>query len=55
MTFYHPKYYSELRRLRKLQAASDKQQAPEATSDKHQAPSDDKYKPQASSDKQQAS
>jgi hypothetical protein len=61
MTFYHPKYYAELRRLRKLQAASDKQQAsklqaqPEVASCKPQAPSEDRYKLQASSDKQQAS
>ena len=55
MTWYHPKYYAELRRLRKLQAASDKQQAEKAASDKHQAPSEDRYKLQASSDKQQAS
>jgi len=60
MTWYSPKYYAELRRLRRLQAASDKQQAPEAASDKHQAPrpllpSEDKKSPQASSDKQQAS
>ena len=60
MTFYHPKHYAELRKLRKLQAASDKQQAEKAASDKPQAPqpllpSEDRYKPQASSDKQQAS
>jgi len=64
MTFYHPKYYAELRRLRKLQAASDKlqaeatsnkRQATEVASDKHQAASEDRYKLQASSDKQQAS
>ena len=60
MIWYSPKYYAELRRLRRLQAASDKQQAPEATSDKPQAPrpllpSEDKKSPQASSDKQQAS
>jgi len=62
MTWYHPKYYAELRRLRKLQAASDKRLQPEvastkpqATSNKPQAPSEDRYKLQASSDKQQAS
>ena len=57
MTFYHPKYYAELRRLRKLQAeaTSNKRQATEVASDKHQATSEDKKSPQASSDKQQAS
>ena len=40
----HPKYYAELRRLRKQQAASDKLQATEVTSGK----------PQATSGKQQA-
>jgi len=62
MTWYHPKHYAELRRLRKLQATSDKRLQPEvastkpqATSHKHQAPSEDRYKLQASSDKQQAS
>ena len=62
MTWYHPKYYAELRaERRKLQAASDKQQAsklqaqPEVASYKPQAPSDESHKLQASSDKQQAS
>ena len=56
MTWYHPKYYSELRAIRrKRQAASSKQQASsdtkpepssgsEISSNKHQAPS---YKRQA--------
>jgi len=58
MTFYHPKYYAELRRLRKLQAASDKRLQPEvaspklqATSLKHQAKIDTSYKHQATSNK----
>ena len=65
MTFYHPKYYAELRRLRKLQAASDKLQAeatsdkqqaqPEVASDKRQAASDSKNFSISISDKQQAS
>jgi len=62
MTWYHPKYYAELRRLRKLQAASDKQLQPEvasdkpqATSHKHQAPSDSRKDSISISDKQQAS
>ena len=64
MTFYHPKYYAELRRLRKLQAASDKlqaeatsnkRQATEVASDKHQATSDSKKDSKSTSDKQQAS
>ena len=57
---------NEARAKTKLQAASDKQQATEATSsklqaqpevasDKHQAASEESHKPQASSDKQQAS
>ena len=65
MEFKHPKYYAELRAIRrKQQAASIKQQAIEetvphqeileaqASSDKHQATSS---KPQASSRKRQAS
>jgi hypothetical protein len=73
MTFawHHPKsnYWKNMNEARaktKLQAASDKQQATEATSsklqaqpevasDKHQAPSEESHKLQASSDKQQAS
>ena len=50
--YYHPKYYAALRaEKRKLQAASLKPQAPEASSSKLQAQSD---KPQASSRKLQA-
>jgi hypothetical protein len=65
MTWYHPKYYAELRRLRKLQAASDERLQPEVASDKpqassdkrvsRQAPSDSKNFSKSSSDKQQAS
>jgi len=58
----HPKYYAELRRLRKRQATSDKLQATEvtsgkqqATSHKHQAPSDSKNFSISTRDKQQAS
>ena len=69
MIWYHPKYYAELRRLRKLQAASDKRLQPEVASDKlqaasdklqaashkHQATSDSKKDSKSTSDKQQAS
>jgi hypothetical protein len=62
MVWYHPKYYAELRRLRKLQAASDKRLQPEvastklqATSHKHQATSDSKKDSKSTRDKQQAS
>jgi len=62
MIWYHPKYYAELRRLRKLQAASDKQLQPEvestkpqAPSRKHQAPRDSRKDSKSTSDKQQAS
>ena len=51
MTWYHPKYYAELRRLRKQQAASDRQRKEQATSDKEQAPEDTSDKLQAASDK----
>ena len=60
--FKHPKYYTELRKLRnKLDQAISDEASTEATSvrpgpgPKPQAPSDLKNKPQASSDKQQAS
>ena len=49
MTWKHPKYYKELKKIRKEFL---KQQA---ASTKPQAPSDSNSKPQASSDKQQAS
>ena len=49
--FRHPKYYKELAKIRKQQAASDKLKEPQASSDKHQAPSN---KRQASSRKLQA-
>jgi len=50
--YYHPKYYAALRaEKRKLQAASLKRQASEASSSKLQAPS---CKPEASSRKLQA-
>ena len=68
MTFYHPKYYKELRKRNKTdQAISSRAETsgtsvrpdpglkPQAASDKLQAPSDSNSKPQASSDKQQAS
>jgi len=48
--FKHPKYYEELKRIRKQEASSDK---PQATSDKQQA--DPSTKPQAPSSKRQAS
>ena len=58
----HPKYYAELRRLRKLQAASHKRLQPEvastklqAASHKHQATSDSKKDSKSTRDKQQAS
>ena len=65
----HPKYYTELRKLRnKLDQAISDEASTEATSvrpdpgpkqqaasDKPQAPSDSNSSPQASSDKQQAS
>ena len=51
MTFYHPKYYAELRRLRKLQAASDKHLKLQASSLKHQAKIDTSHKHQATSNK----
>jgi len=50
MTWYHPKYYAELRRLRRLQAASDKRLQPEVASDKPQASSDKRMSRQAPSD-----
>ena len=67
--FKHPKYYTELRKLRNKsdQAISydDSTESQgvrpgpglkqQATSNKRQAPSSEKNKPQASSDKQQAS
>ena len=67
--FKHPKYYTELRKLRNKsdQAISyddstesqgvrpDPSLKQQATSNKRQAPSSEKNKPQASSDKQQAS
>jgi len=46
--WHHPKYYEELRRIRKLHEAGSQDQAP---SDKQQAVSD---KRQATSDKRQA-
>jgi len=46
--WHHPKYYEELRRIRKLHEAGSQDQAP---SDKQQAVSS---KRQATSDKQQA-
>ena len=69
MEFRHPKYYTELRKLRnkldqvisKEPATAGNQRAPgpgpkrQATSNKPQAPSLEKKEPQASSDKQQAS
>ena len=62
MIWYHPKYYAELRKIRKLQAASDKRLQPEvastkpqATSHKHQAPSDSRKDSKFLRDKQQAS
>jgi len=68
MTFYHPKYYKELRKRNKSgqaisnsSATAPAQRAPgqglkqQAPSDKLQAPSESNNKPQASSDKQQAS
>jgi len=65
MVWYHPKYYAELRRLRKLQAASDERLQPQVASDKpqassdkptsRQAPSDSKNFSKSSSIKQQAS
>ena len=64
MTFYHPKYYKELRKRNKLDQAISNAEAtaaserapgqglkPQATSRKPQAPSD---KPQAPSHKRQA-
>jgi hypothetical protein len=67
--FKHPKYYTELRKLRnKLDQAISDEASTEATSvhpdpgpktqassSKPQAPSDSSIKPQASSPKQQAS
>jgi len=50
--FRHPKYYEELKRIRKQEASSVKQQA-EASSAKQQA--DPSTKPQAPSSKRQAS
>mgnify|MGYP003117563205 CR=1 FL=1 len=67
MTFYHPKYYKELRKRNTDQAISPtRATAPsrratgpglkrQAASAKLQAPSESNNKPQASSDKQQAS
>ena len=68
MTFYHPKYYKELRKRNKsdqaisnAEATAASERAPgqglkqQASSDKLQAPSLEKNKPQASSPKQQAS
>ena len=70
-TFKHPKYYTELRKLRNKSdqaissrvdvATSSAQRATgpglkqQATSNKRQAPSSEKNKPQAPSPKQQAS
>ena len=54
MTWYHPKYYAELRKLRKQQAASDRQHKEQATSGKQQAPEDTSDKRQATSNKRQA-
>ena len=54
MTWYHPKYYAELRKLRKQQAASYRQRKEQATSGKQQAPEDTSDKLQATSSKQQA-
>ena len=60
--FKHPKYYTELRKLRnKLDQAISDEASTEATSvrpdpgPKPQAPSDESHKPQAPSPKQQAS
>ena len=68
MTFYHPKYYKELRKRNKLDqaisepsATAQVERAPDpgpkqqASSTKLQAPSLEKNKPQAPSPKQQAS
>ena len=54
MIWYHPKYYAELRKLRKQQAASDRQNKEQATSGKEQAPEDTSDKRQATSSKRQA-
>ena len=59
MTWYHPKYYAELRAARKkLQAQEAASAKPQASSNKpasRQAPSDSKNFSKSSSDKQQAS
>ena len=51
MTFYHPKYYAELRAAgKKLQAEMDKRAQPEVASNKHQAQESSStlgHKPQA--------
>ena len=64
MTWYHPKYYAELRKIfrshkpQSEEATSLKRPQPQVASDKRpslQAPSDSRKDSRSSSDKQQAS